>query len=46
MGRAAIDTGIRGFVSLNTIDQGDHWPKSMITTTRKAMDGNIGLVKR
>ncbi len=26
MARAAIDTGIRGFVSLNTIDQGEHWP--------------------
>jgi cytosine/adenosine deaminase-related metal-dependent hydrolase len=28
MARAAVDTGIRGFVSLNTIDQGEHWPKS------------------
>jgi len=46
MGRAAIDTGIRGFVSLNTIDQGAHWPKTMITTTKKALDGNVGLVKR
>jgi 5-methylthioadenosine/S-adenosylhomocysteine deaminase len=46
MARAAIDTGIRGFVSLNTIDQGAHWPKTMITTTKKALDGNIGLVKR
>ena len=46
MARAAIDTGIRGFVSLNTIDQGEHWPKTMITTTRKALDGNVGLVKR
>jgi 5-methylthioadenosine/S-adenosylhomocysteine deaminase len=46
MAQAAIDTGIRGFVSLNTIDQGDHWPKTMITTTKKALDGNIGLVKR
>ena len=46
IGRAAIDTGIRGFVSLNTIDQGEHWPKTMITTTKKALDGNVGLVKR
>jgi len=46
MARAAVDTGIRGFVSLNTIDQGEHWPKTMITTTRKALDGNVGLVKR
>ncbi len=46
MARAAVDTGIRGFVSLNTIDQGEHWPKTMITTTRKALDGNVALVKR
>jgi 5-methylthioadenosine/S-adenosylhomocysteine deaminase len=46
MARAAIDTGVRGFVSLNTIDQGAHWPKTMITSTRKALDGNVGLVKR
>jgi 5-methylthioadenosine/S-adenosylhomocysteine deaminase len=46
MARAAIDTGIRGFVSLNTIDQGEHWPRTMITTTKKALDGNVGLVKR
>ena len=46
MARAAVDTVIRGFVSLNTIDQGEHWPKTMITTTRKALDGNVGLVKR
>jgi 5-methylthioadenosine/S-adenosylhomocysteine deaminase len=46
MARAAIDTGIRGFVSLNTIDQGDHWPKSMIATTKNALDDNVALVKR
>ena len=46
MARAAIDTGIRGFVSLNTIDQGAHWPKSMITTTKRALDDNVALVKR
>ena len=46
MARAAVDTGIRGIVSLSTIDQGDHWPRSMITTTRKALDANVGLVKR
>src|SRR4029078_572121 len=46
MARAAVDTGIRGFVSLNTIDQGAHWPKTMNPTTRKALDGNVGLVKR
>ena len=46
MARAAVDTGIRGIVSLSTIDQGEHWPKTMITTTRKALDANVGLVKR
>jgi 5-methylthioadenosine/S-adenosylhomocysteine deaminase len=46
MARAALDTGIRGFVSLSTIDQGEHWPKSMITTTERAHDANVGLVKR
>ena len=46
MGRAAIDTGIRGFVSLNTVDQGANVPKTMITSTKKAYDGNVALVKR
>lgn len=46
MGRAAIDTGIRGFVSLNTVDQGANVPRTMITTTKKAYDGNVALVKR
>jgi len=46
MARAAVETGIRGIVSLSTIDQGAHWPKSMITTTKKAYDANVALVKR
>lgn len=45
MARAAIDTGIRGFVSLTTCDQGVA-TKTMITTTKKAYDGNVALVKR
>jgi 5-methylthioadenosine/S-adenosylhomocysteine deaminase len=45
MARAAIDTGIRGFVALNTCDQGVA-TKTMITTTKKAYDGNVALVKR
>jgi 5-methylthioadenosine/S-adenosylhomocysteine deaminase len=45
MARAAIDTGIRGFVSLTTCDQGVA-TKTMITTTQKAYDANVALVKR
>ena len=45
MARAAIDTGIRGFVALTTCDQGVA-TKTMITTTKKAYDGNVALVKR
>jgi 5-methylthioadenosine/S-adenosylhomocysteine deaminase len=45
MARAAIDTGIRGFVSLTTCDQGVA-TKTMITTTKKAYDANVALVKR
>jgi 5-methylthioadenosine/S-adenosylhomocysteine deaminase len=45
MARAAIDIGIRGFVALTTCDQGVA-TKTMITTTKKAYDGNVDLVKR
>ncbi|HZQ00183.1 MAG TPA: amidohydrolase family protein [Reyranella sp.] len=45
MARAAIDTGIRGFVALNTCDQGVA-TKTMVTTTKKAYDDNVALVKR
>jgi 5-methylthioadenosine/S-adenosylhomocysteine deaminase len=50
MARAAIEVGIRGFVSLSTVDQnpnfaGSSVPGSMIMTTREAHDRNIGLVK-
>ena len=46
MGRAAIDTGIRGFVSLNTVDQGAGVPKTMIASTKRCYDRNVALVKR
>jgi 5-methylthioadenosine/S-adenosylhomocysteine deaminase len=46
MGRAAIDIGIRGFVSLNTVDQGTNIAKTMIASTRQCLDRNVALVKR
>lgn len=46
MARAAIDIGIRGFVSLNTCDQGAGLPKTMIASTKQALDRNVALVKR
>ena len=46
MGRAAVDIGIRGFVSLNTVDQGSDVPKSMFMTTKQAHVRNVALVKR
>lgn len=46
MGRAAMDTGIRGFVALSTIDQGDWVPPRMMMKTREALKRNVELVKR
>jgi 5-methylthioadenosine/S-adenosylhomocysteine deaminase len=46
MGRAAVDTGIRGFISLNTCDQGAGIPKTMIASTKQCYDRNVSLVKR
>lgn len=46
MARAAIETGIRGFVSLNTCDQGAGLPKTMIASTQQCYDRNVALVKR
>jgi 5-methylthioadenosine/S-adenosylhomocysteine deaminase len=51
MARAAIETGIRGFVALSTVDQnpdvaGRMVPDSMIMTTQSAYDRNVNLVKR
>ncbi|CAD7047833.1 amidohydrolase [Pseudorhizobium halotolerans] len=50
MARAAIEVGIRGFVSLSTVDQnpafaGSSVPGSMLMTTKEAYDRNIALVK-
>jgi len=46
MGRAAEEVGIRGFVSLSTVDMGNGVPDSMIMTTRQAIDRNLALVRR
>lgn len=51
MARAAMDVGIRGFVSLSTVDQnpdvaGRAVTASMIMTTQQAYDRNVDLVRR
>jgi 5-methylthioadenosine/S-adenosylhomocysteine deaminase len=46
MGKAALETGIRGFISLSTVDQGTAIPRSMMMTTQQAYDRNVALVKR
>jgi 5-methylthioadenosine/S-adenosylhomocysteine deaminase len=46
MGRAAMETGIRGFISLSTIDQGDWVPASMKMTRSAALKRNVDLVRR
>ncbi|MDE1163770.1 MAG: amidohydrolase family protein [Acidobacteriaceae bacterium] len=49
MGRAAVDVGIRGRISLNTCDmdgEGGALPKSHIMTTSQALKENEALVKR
>ncbi len=46
MGRAAMDTGIRGYVALSTMDQGDWVPPSMKMKTREALKRNVELVGR
>jgi 5-methylthioadenosine/S-adenosylhomocysteine deaminase len=46
MGRAALDTGIRGIIALSTIDQGVGYPPSMIMTRDEAIEGNLTLVHR
>jgi 5-methylthioadenosine/S-adenosylhomocysteine deaminase len=50
MGRAAVEVGIRGRIALSTIDQSSHVgttvPDSMIMTTQRAYDDNVGLVNR
>src|SRR6185369_12236157 len=46
MGRAAIETGIRGFVALSTVDQGDWVPPAMKMTTDEALKKNVDLVSQ
>ena len=46
MGRAALETGIRGFVSLNTVDTGRDIPPTMIMTSADALKRNVELVER
>lgn len=44
MARAAVETGIRGAVSLNTMDGGARIPESMRMSTEEALQRNIDLV--
>ncbi|MDA1082818.1 MAG: amidohydrolase family protein, partial [Gemmatimonadetes bacterium] len=46
MGRAAMDTGIRGFVALSTVDQGAWVPPQMMMKSHEALQRNVDLVKR
>lgn len=46
MGRAALETGIRGFIALSTIDHGAGVPDSMMMTTDQALSRNVDLVHR
>lgn len=46
MGRAALETGIRGFIALSTMDQGQNAPGAMSRTRRDALVHNIELVGR
>lgn len=46
MGRAALETGIRGFVTQSTIDQGAAFPDAMKMETQQAFKSNVDLVER
>lgn len=46
MAEAAVDTGIRGAVSLSTMDGGNRIPGSMTMTTEEALRRNVELVER
>lgn len=51
MARAAMDTGVRGFVSQSTMDQnpdfaGTTIPASMLMSTDEAYERNVSLVRR
>ena len=45
MAAAATSTGIRGIVSLNTMDGGERIPGSMRMTTEEAIERNVALVE-
>lgn len=45
MGRAAVETGIRGILALSTMDMGDGVPPGMLMTTEEAIERNVALVK-
>ncbi len=46
MGRAALETGIRGFITQSTIDQGAAFPDAMKQETEQAFKSNVDLVER
>ncbi len=46
MGRAALETGIRGFLAHSTIDQGEAFPDSMRSSTDRALETNVALVRQ
>ena len=46
MGRAALETGIRGFLACSTIDQGEAFPVPMRMKTDRALRANVELVGR
>ena len=46
MGRAALETGIRGFLARSTIDQGEAFPDSMRLPTDSALRANVELVEQ
>ena len=46
MGRAALETGIRGFIAQSTIDQGAAFPDAMRMETEQAFRSNVDLVAR
>lgn len=46
MGRAAHDVGIRGYISLNTMDMDESLPSNYRMTTSQALKENEALVKR
>lgn len=46
MGEAALEAGIRGVISLSTVDMGTGIPDSMMLSTDEALRRNVELVER